>query len=106
MKTRLDIEGLEERARIVDAARKLIWLPPFAAAAYGGFKLSKMWELISDRVIPSAHDGGITVVRREALDKYWFDRMRVTGLSQKAQTAVSEPRRQSVCAGDDSHKAA
>ena len=77
VRSHIKLEKLELRAKVSELARKCTWLTVPEAAAYGNFSLSKLYELISKRTIPSSNDGGDTVIRRQDVDDYWMAHRRM-----------------------------
>jgi hypothetical protein len=76
MKLNVDMERLEKKARVAELASKLTWLRVPEAAAYANMGESKMWELISQRLIASSKDEGGVVINRLDIDKYYKLRRR------------------------------
>jgi hypothetical protein len=76
MNSVIDIEKLEEKARIVEAASKLNWLPVPVAAVYGNMSVTKVWHLIKTKELAFSKDDGQIVIKRQDVDKYWVDRRR------------------------------
>ncbi|MCC7518284.1 MAG: excisionase family DNA-binding protein [Verrucomicrobiae bacterium] len=64
------IQKLERRARLVDAAGKLVWLDRNTAAAYMGIGTTHLDILIKQRSIPASKLGGRVLLRRQDIDEY------------------------------------
>lgn len=76
MKTAINVEQLEKKARVAELASKLTWLRVPEASNYANISESKFWDLISEKVIPSSKDNGAVVIRRQDIDRYWEKRRR------------------------------
>ena len=86
MKSTVDLEKLEHKARIAELASKLTWLRVHEAAAYLNMGQSKLWELVANGIMPSCKDEGGVVLKKKDLDKYWEQRKR----SLEVETMQSE----------------
>lgn len=61
---------IEKRARLVDAATKLVWLDRPTAAAYMGIGTTHLDILIKRRSLSASKIGNRVIVRREDIDQY------------------------------------
>ena len=64
------IHKIEDRARVVDAASKLVWLDRPTAAAYIGIGTTHLDILIKRQSLPASRIGQRVIIRREAIDEY------------------------------------
>jgi excisionase family DNA binding protein len=76
MKKTINIEALEQKARIAELASRLTWLRIPEAAAYANMGQSKLYDLVNEGTIDSCKDDGTLVVHRRDIDKYYEDRRR------------------------------
>ncbi len=69
MKTK-HIEKIQRRSLLVEAAGKLVWLPPPTAATHMGIGTSSLDMLVKQRSIPASRIGGRVLLRRQNIDEY------------------------------------
>ncbi len=64
------MDKLEQRARLVDVANKLVWLDRPTAAAYMGIGTTHLDMLIKRQSLPASHIGQRVLIRRTDIDEY------------------------------------
>ena len=64
------IHKIETRARLVDAASKLVWLDRHTAAAYIGIGTTHLDIQIKRQSLPASRIGQRVLIRRDDIDSY------------------------------------
>lgn len=95
------IQKLERRVRLVEAAKQLVWLDRETAAAYVGISTTYLDILIKQRSISTSRLGQRIIIKRQDLDEYM--RLCNSRLSNPVESKRAAPSLQSAPCVDASH---